>query len=382
MTISQRRLPWTLGLFLTLILGSTAHATVIGFRELIDVAMATIITDLESVTTQRDRANPEKVTVTGVSKDVLPQQRITGRAELVEPMTFMISDVVTVTIEPRPDGKSSLITAVFESDASSEPNLGQNIFGDVETGRSQKPTLRWRNDAGDRVDPPANFSLSAASEIIEFKCPGNLEKCPPRLVGISGLGSVTYDASLQKLSFAGDHMTETGFPNDPVVTGNAAVNIPDTTNAGALPDGNFLFESAPDAFLEVSQGSNVFLRAKMPVLIYQVQENSFLGLLADPLFSSFGSPWINALAGLLDESSANFDPDLSLYFTFQPSENMLSLTQGFTATGTSGGTDEIFAAGPVVVSEPASLSLFGLGMAAFVVLGQLGARRHRSLIGP
>jgi hypothetical protein len=377
MTISKRRIAWTLGMFLTLILSSTAHATVIGFRELLDVAIAPTITELESVTTQRDPANPEKITVKGISKNVLPQQRITGRAELVEPVTFMISDVITVTIEPRPDGKSSLITAVFESDSSSEPNLGQNIFGDVETGRPQTPTLRWRNDAGDRVDPPANFSLKATSEAIEFKCPGNLEKCPPRLVGISGLGSITYDASLQKLSFAADRMTETGFPNDPVVTGSASVNIPESLKAGELPDGNFLFEPGQDAFFDISQGSNVFLRAKMPVLIYQAQENSFLGLLTDPMFSSSGSPWMSGLAGLLDESSAAFDPDLSLYFTYQPSENLLSMTQGFTATGISGGMDEIFVAGPVAVPEPASLALFSLGIAAFVLLGQLGARRHR-----
>lgn len=176
--------------------------------------------------------------------------------------------------------------------------------------------------------------------------------------GTSGGKSVNYDASLQVLSFANDAMTDTGFPGDRIV--GASVNVPDLALVGAMNDGSYLFSSNPSAAsFSIVTGTNVFLQAQLPVLRYLPDENLFIGALTDFAFNSFGSPWIATMAGIFDTSAPNFDPDRSLlWFSYSPSQDMFALTDGFSTSALSGGTNEIFADTP----EPPTIALIALGL--------------------
>lgn len=181
---------------------------------------------------------------------------------------------------------------------------------------------------------------------------------------MSGGRSVSYNASLEKLTFANDVMTDTGFAGDPVVGAN--VNVPDLMLVGALGDGNFIFDAGANALFTIEDGVNLFLQAQLPFLTYLVADNLFFGELTDFSFSSLGSPWIAAMADLFNPASANFDPNRKLWFEYMPQDNMLSLTQFFTQNGASGGTNGIFAAN--AIPEPSTLTLFILGLESLLLI--------------
>ena len=212
------------------------------------------------------------------------------------------------------------------------------------------PTVLFMSDP-DPVPPPAS---------------------PPKNQGTSGGSALNYNAALQTLSFTGHHLIDTGFAGDPIL--NANVNIPQFVLDGSFSDGNFLFESDVSAVFDISQGSNVFMRAHLQYLEYFTQQNSFVGELTDFTFSSFGSPWIATMVSLFDPTSALFDPNGKLYFTYSPRENLVDLTQSFLSDGVSGGSDAIFSARESVPG-PSSLLLLGSGVAG--VAGVVWRRHHR-----
>ena len=96
------------------------------------------------------------------------------------------------------------------------------------------------------------------------------------------------------------------------------------------------------------------------MLSYLPDQNLFIGDLQDVTFSTFGSPWVAALASIFDPSSPNYDPDSVLWFSYSPDSNMLALTNTFLQTASSSGRNELFADTP----EPATLLLLGVGLAA------------------
>lgn len=185
--------------------------------------------------------------------------------------------------------------------------------------------------------------------------------------GKSDGSSIIYDASLQSLSFTGHHMADTGFPGDPILAAN--VNIPSFTLAGQLSDGAFLFQVASGQLFSISSGSTLFMQAEIPFLTYLPDSNSFYGQMTSFSFPGVQSPWIAEMASLLNPSSPNFDPSLQLWFTYQPKDNLASLTQGFSQSAVSDGTDAIFAA-PVAVPEPNSFVLLALGISAVGLWGR------------
>jgi len=169
--------------------------------------------------------------------------------------------------------------------------------------------------------------------------------------------SVSFDAGTQTLTFADDIMTATGFSGDPVL--GASVNVPDSKLVGPMLDGSFLFSTdSAAATLTIGSGAQVFLQAQLPVLSYFPDRNLFIGDLQDPVFTSFGSPWIAAMADIFDPNSPSYDPDSVLWFSYSPDQDMLALTGSFTGSATSGGSNGIFADAP----EPATLALVALAL--------------------
>ncbi len=188
---------------------------------------------------------------------------------------------------------------------------------------------------------------------------------PPQNKGKSGGSSVSYDVSSETLSFSGHHLVDTGFSGDPIL--GADVNIPDFRVVAGNPDGIALFVAHPDPFFEISEGSEVFMRSRLS-LDYNSQTNSFLGEFMDPTFESHGSPWIEAMEQLFDPTSPNFDPNRKLYFSYDPRDNFLNLTQSFTVNGVSGGPDGIFASSSV--PEPGTLLLLSIGLLAVGIMNK------------
>jgi len=229
-------------------------------------------------------------------------------------------------------------------------------------------------DARDRFS--LNGGATGTAQISEIdnqfsedpKARTNLPPGAPKNKGTSDGSVIAYDGLLQRLSFTGDRMTDTGFPGDPVLM--ASVNIPDFLFNGVATGGDLLFQAATDGVFDISNGANVFMAATIPVLVYVPATNSFYGEMTNPQFPGVDSPWIAAMAALFNPSSPSFDPDLLLYFTYNPRDDMLNLTQGFTVNGTSGGPDGIFAAAPV--PEPGTSLLVGFG-----IVGLLAATWQR-----
>jgi hypothetical protein len=143
---------------------------------------------------------------------------------------------------------------------------------------------------------------------------------------------------------------------------------------GTLPTGDHFFETNIGDRLTIADGSSGYLSAEVPFLVYQDATNSFYGEMTniglagadpsqpfyDPTLTGTGSPWIAELRELLDPASPNFDPSEKLWFTYNPSDNVLGLTNGFTAdaTTTSLGDGAFF--GAEEVPEPGSLALIAL----------------------
>jgi len=188
----------------------------------------------------------------------------------------------------------------------------------------------------------------------------------PKNKGRSDGSTVAYDVSLQRLSFTGHQMVDTGFPNDPILM--ADVNIPDFVLEGQLGAGEFLFRHASSSPFSISDSTGIFMQATTPFLTYLPSSNSFYGEMTDFEFLGVQSQWIAEFANLFDPSSPNFDPELRMYFTYDPGGNLLGLTQSFTTSGmASNGTDGVFAA--QAIPEPSTLTLVGLGTLSLLSYG-------------
>jgi hypothetical protein len=239
----------------------------------------------------------------------------------------------------------------------------ENAQGQVKEGYKE-----WDVRAADYID----WARKACTDAMDPKPEPAREK---KNSGTSGGSSMHYDATNQELSFTPHHMVDTGYANDPILT--ADVKMPSVLLDGTLPDGNFFFESPLDERLTIADGSSTYLRAEIPFLMYKPDMNSFFGQLTeialsgadpsqpfyDPTLVAPDSPWIAEMRDLLDPTSPDFDPDQKLWFTYNPSDDILGLTQGFTmdATTSSLGVDRIF--GAVPVPEPNVTLLLGFAAA-------------------
>jgi hypothetical protein len=161
--------------------------------------------------------------------------------------------------------------------------------------------------------------------------------------GKSGGSSIIFDASLQSLSFTGHRMVDTGFPHDPILS--ADVNIPSFQFESVLSGGEYLFQSgSPGSLLRIIDSTGTFLQSAIPYLVYLPNSNSFYGEATSFSLPGVQSPWIAQMANLFNPLSPGFDPSVHLYFTYQPTDNLFNLTQGFTRNGNSDGGDGISAA--------------------------------------
>jgi hypothetical protein len=174
--------------------------------------------------------------------------------------------------------------------------------------------------------------------------------------------SVHFDAVSQAMTFSNDAITDTGFPGDPIVGAN--INVPSLTLSGESADGSFIFAADGTTHFTVVKGSNIYLQADLPLLFYLPAENLFYGELVDASFATLGSPWVSEMSDLFDPTVANFDQALDLWFTFNPDEDFFSLTNSFSMSNESSGSNGIFAAEPL--PEPATIWVFILGVIATV----------------
>jgi hypothetical protein len=174
--------------------------------------------------------------------------------------------------------------------------------------------------------------------------------------------SVSYNAAAQELSFADDVITDTTFAGDPMV--NAAVNEPTFKLAGVNSDGTIDFQTDNGGDFTIANGGDVFMSAHLNSLVYSPIDNTFTGALTDLSFDpALGSPWVSEAADVFDPASADFLPGRTLYFTYTPDNDFNALTQSFSVSGTSSGTDGINA----VVPEPSTLALTLAGILLGIV---------------
>jgi len=180
---------------------------------------------------------------------------------------------------------------------------------------------------------------------------------PPAPAGQANPGNamgaaMQFDAASGLLSFASIALTDGA--------AGATLSVPGFTYAGSLDDGNFIFANHGDNAITVNDGSGQLLRAEVAHLTYRSSENLLVAELYDPEFpGGAGSPWVaqmDAMVNPLDDGSAR------LWFSFTPTDNLLSATAGFTTShAVLDGRSTLFAA--QVVPEPASLALLAAGLA-------------------
>ena len=180
--------------------------------------------------------------------------------------------------------------------------------------------------------------------------------------------SVSFDASQQKLTIADDVVTSTGYSNDAMA--NAHVDVPSFTLTGHDANGHFFFAPSAGDVFDIT-GSNTFFQGHLDGLTYSTADNTFSGRLSDFSFGAGqGSPWADRGNVVFDPTSANFDPNNVLFFSYVPDSDFLALTQSFTVDGTSGGTNGISGAN---VPEPSTLCLVALAFGA--IASRRAARR-------
>jgi len=246
-------------------------------------------------------------------------------------------------------------------------------------GRDTVSIAEGKDDANNGVMYQPRLATqpgTAANDLMVYniKSEGNggkeLDTPPP----VKSMGrSVAFDSSQGKLTFSNDAVTDTGCPGDSLV--GAAVNLPAFLLVGPPVNGDFFFDSGALDLFSLSVGSSVFLQAHLSMLTYSSANNTFRGLLTGlSLDTTLGSIWIDDAATYFDPESPLFQGDGSLrfFFTYEPDDNMLGLTQSFSVSGESCGTNGIIGA---VVPEPSTFCLLGAGL--FSAIGAW-ARRKRT----
>ena len=273
-------------------------------------------------------------------------------------------------------------------------------FWDVATGdtkRTYTPAppgeiLSLTGPLGEELDQFA-FGMSSGGVGVTYGPGPKRAPGAPRLNPGHGGSPVSFDASSNTLDFVGHHLTDTGFPADPIL--GASVALPTFTLLTRQLNGDVLFDTDADT-LQIELASDVYLRASMPFVTYQASSNTFFGRLVNlriaratidqPFFETdlalSDSPWIAALRGLLDPASPGYDPSLSLWYEYSPTSDMSSVTAGFTTDGNAEGSEVVFVAPalPAAVDVPGLpgilASVLGLLLALLGILG-LGWRKRR-----
>lgn len=201
------------------------------------------------------------------------------------------------------------------------------------------------------VDIEDGFDYGVKIEKVPQVKPADTSVAPGK--SESNKASLDYDSSLHDLIFSHETMTTTGFVGDPII--GATIDIPTLTRTG-ISQGRIVFES--DGSTPFTIGT--YLSAQLPVAYYVRSENLFYGELTDFSFSDQGSPWISELEGLFDPAGMSFDPNLALWVTISPDQNLFDVTDGFLLDGLMGDNKQIFAADAIplaaAVPEPNSIS--------------------------
>jgi hypothetical protein len=198
--------------------------------------------------------------------------------------------------------------------------------------------------------------------------------------------SVHFNANTETLFFRDDIIVDVNVGsgiNDPII--GASVHLPDFTFDGIDPEGDFVFSPIENEQFEIREGPNVFLRGKIPVLLFI--EGEFWAAILDPILSGVepDSPLFGGLPPLGSSFVASVAQSLSeepftsyLLFTFLPDIDFLDATDMFTQTASSPGTNGI-AVVSNQVPEPGTLMLVGVGLAGMIFVFAVRRMRRRSV---
>jgi hypothetical protein len=194
---------------------------------------------------------------------------------------------------------------------------------------------------------------------------------------ISSAGNtVFFNAVTSSVSFSNDIVV--GAPGDPIL--GAAVDLPAfSLDRSTLGEPLVMFNRWDNNTLTIHDGQDIYLRAQIDQLIYDVSQNLFSGNLfgvslagVDPTSPFFDSSLANIhsllLQGLddfLNPNSALFDSQSSLFITYKPDSDFFVRSDGFLASASSFMiTNEI----TVKMPEPSTVPLLCAGVAGLGVI--------------
>ncbi len=253
------------------------------------------------------------------------------------------------------------------------PASGLLKYTDIPNGKG-KPVATARSISLDLVSYQANVIVGQDYHWRVMPISRALARpaAPQGQQGMGGGSGMSYDGASGALVIGAERIAGTGSPGDPLV--DATISMPGFERLGPLADGNFVFGSTSPQRFMIGGSGGTFLDANLSTLTYLTGEKLFYGILGDvQLGTSSGSPWIGGLTPALSPGSG-----ATLYFTYQPNEDIGGATDGFERSRTSGGTARLFVASSLpdaplaTVPEPGTVVLVGGGL----LLG-LGASRRR-----
>lgn len=241
------------------------------------------------------------------------------------------------------------------------------------------------------------------SDFIERSCKvvaemPNYERTRPskKRRGRSDESPASYDGGGEQLGLSVSPMGDTGYSGDPILS--ADVTWPPLRLLGATPTGDFAFDTDTTVRLEIAEGSATYLRARVPLLMYETRSKTFVALLRDvrlagaspsqpfydPTLIAPSSPWIGALRDGLDPASSMYLGGEGLWVEFTTSQDLAALTSEFTASASTSGQAVFYADGPtagvptaVPVASPWGLVVLALGLTSLAGL-RLAVRRVRT----
>jgi hypothetical protein len=304
---------------------------------------------------------------------------------------FTTVNVMMCSIEGNPNtGKVTAFTFCGLAWDPKRPPAGQPGAGAVQSngisgeinvaGKTGAITSSYGSDSGSTAQYTFDTQDKKPAPPKPNPKTGQPEEANSSVPGADGIG---YDAATGTLSISGDTITGTPDPADPLR--GASLNFSNYKFEGFTSDGSLaiFWSEGGEGPMTIANGSNTYEQGDLPVLYYDVADNLFYGspldyTLAgvpssspfyDPNLAAISSPYLNSLEDTLDPASPDFDPNAYLYETIDPTTNLDTATDGFTASGGSSATDAQFVAD---APEPSTGALVIVGLAPLLLF-----RRHR-----
>jgi hypothetical protein len=300
--------------------------------------------------------------------------------------TPFVTDPIPITdIKGDPEA-GEVVSFTVHSDKKWDPDRPEEsngLSGTVDVTR-KRATLRSSYTSGG-ADPTITSYTFATND----KKPGKPKKDPRTgqpfalKTRISENDSIDYDAITGTLSVQNDTVIHTPFANDPLL--GAAVTFPAFQFTGFTTDEQLaIFWPVDDSLFTMMQGGDVYVQASVNALFYLAADNVFFTALGDltlagmspsspfynPDLPNLSSPFLTSLDSLLNPLSSVFAPLADFYLTITPDLNLVTFTDSFTKSGSTGADDLHFVADRPV-PEPSTWLLLATGG-----LGLLACRRR------